>query len=147
MIKKYVQFIKEAEEAQAEVEATAETPEANPTGEVQKSETDSSDSSKYVEVIDEIKSMIDNTIKKSGGEQKSFIKSIRDVKDVTKVEKFINDSDIYEFYQKWRNDIDEVLSDINYFDEVPTKNNAFGLYEYVIKGTQRAFLQFVKMIK
>jgi hypothetical protein len=134
MIKKYYQFINESEEV-------------NPTGEAQKGETDASDSSKYVEVIDEIKSMVESTIEKSGGEFKSFIDSyIKNPEDV-KVEKFINDSDIYDFYLKWRNDIDEVLSDINYFDEVPTENNAFGLYEYVIKGTQKAFLEFIKMIK
>jgi len=137
MVKRYLEFIKEAEE----------TTEANPTGEVDKKETDASDSSKFTEVIDEIKSMIESTIERSGGEFKSFIDSfIKNSEDV-KVEKFINDSDIYDFYLKWRNDIDEVLSDINFFDEMPTENNAFGLYEYVIKGTQKAFLEFVKMIK
>ena len=136
-MKKYLQFIKEADE----------TTEVNPTGEVKKEETDASDSSKFEEVIDEIKSMIESTIERSGGEFKSFVTSfIKNPEDI-KVEKFINDSDIYDFYLKWRNDIDEVLSDINFFDELPTENNAFGLYEYVIKGTQKAFLEFVKMIK
>lgn len=135
MIKRYFQFIKEADET------------VNPTGEVEKKETDASDSSKFEEVIDEIKSMIESTIDRSGGEFKSFVNSfVKNPEDI-KVEKFINDSDIYDFYLKWRNDIDELLSDINYFDEAPTENNAFGLYEYVIKGTQKAFLEFVKMIK
>jgi hypothetical protein len=134
MIKKYIQFIKEADEV-------------NPTGEVEKSETDASDSSKFPEVIDEIKKMIEKTIEKSGGEFKSFVDSfIKNPEDI-KIEGFINDSDVYDFYLKWRNDIDEILSDLNYFDEVPTENNAFGLYEYVIKGTQKSFLEFVKMIK
>lgn len=134
MIKKYYQFIKEADEV-------------NPTGEVEKKETDSSDSSKFPEVTDEIKKMIEKTIDNSGGEFKSFVNSfIKNPEDI-KIEGFINDSDIYEFYLKWRNDIDEILSDLNFFDEVPTENNAFGLYEYVIKGTQKAFLEFVKMIK
>lgn len=134
MIKRYTQFIKEADEV-------------NPTGEAKKEETDSSDSSKFTGVIDEIKSMIEKTIEKSGGEFESFVKSfIKNPEDI-KVEKFINDSDIYDFYLKWRNDIDEKLSDINFFDERPTENNAFGLYEYIIKGTQKAFLEFTKMIK
>lgn len=134
MIKKYYQFIKEADEV-------------NPTGEAKKSETDASDSSKFPEVIDEIKTMIEKTIKNSGGEFKTFVDSFVKNSEDIKIEGFINDSDIYEFYLKWRNDIDEVLSDLNFFDEVPTENNAFGLYEYVIKGTQKAFLEFVKMIK
>ena len=37
----------------------------------------------------------------------SFIKNPEDVK----IEGLINDSDIYEFYLKWRNDIDEILND------------------------------------
>lgn len=134
MIKKYIEFIKEADEV-------------NPTGDVESKETDASKSSKFPEVIDELKSMVEKTIKNSGGEFKSFIDSyIKNSEDV-KIEGFINDSDIYDFYLKWRNDIDEILSDINFFDEIPTENNAFGLYEYVIKGTQIAVLEFVKMIK
>lgn len=137
-LKRYVQFLTEADETEAQVpeesQATAE-------------ETDASDSSKYTEVIEEVKSMIDKTIEESGGESKSFIKSyIKNPKDV-KVRGFINDADIYDFYLKWRNDIDEILNNLKFFDEMPTKNNAFGLYEYVIKGTEKAFLEFVKMIK
>ena len=137
-IKRYVQFLTEADETEAQVpeesQATAE-------------ETDASDSSKYTEVVDEVKSMIEKTVEESGGELKSFIKSYtKNPKDV-KVRGFINDADIYDFYLKWRNDIDEILNNLKFFDEVPTKNNAFGLYEYVIKGTEKAFLEIVKMIK
>lgn len=137
-LKRYVQFLTEADETEAQVpeesQATAE-------------ETDASDSSKYTEVIEEVKSMIDKTIEESGGESKSFIKSYtKNPKDV-KIRGFINDADIYEFYLKWRNDIDEILNNLKFFDEMPTKNNAFGLYEYVIKGTEKAFLEIVKMIK
>lgn len=120
MIKKYYQFIKEADEV---AENT---------------------SSKFTEVKEEIKTMIEDTIEKSGGEYNSFIDSFKKNPENVKVEGFINDADIYDFYLKWRNDIDEMLSDINYFDEVPSKNNSFGLYEYVIKGTEKAFQEFVK---
>ena len=137
-IKRYVQFLTEADETEAQVpeesQATAE-------------KTDASDSSKYTEVVDEVKSMIEKTVEESGGELKSFIKSYtKNPKDV-KVRGFINDADIYDFYLKWRNDIDEILNNLKFFDEVPTKNNAFGIYEYAIKGTEKAFLEIVKMIK
>lgn len=134
MIKKYLQFIKEADE-------TTEVPEAQP-----QTEGDASDSSKFTEIKDEVKSMIEKTIDKSGGEMESFIESFLKNPEDVKVNNFINDSDIYEFYLKWRNDIDEILSDINFFDEVPTESNAFGLYEYVIKGTEKAFFEVVKML-
>ena len=134
MIKKYLQFIKEADEVE-EVETN-----------VSQEETDASDSSNFEEVKDELKSMIENTIQNSGGEFNSFVESfIKNPEDV-KIEGLINDSDIYEFYLKWRNDIDEILSDVKFFDDNPNDVNAFGLYEYVIRGTERAIEEIVKMI-
>jgi len=123
MMKKYIEFIKEADE------------------------TFENDTSKFTEVKDEIKSMIEKTIEKSGGEFSSFVDSFKKNPEDVKVEGFINDSDIYDFYLKWRNDIDEKLNDIKYFDQVPSKNNSFGLYEYVIKSTEKAFKEFVDDLK
>lgn len=102
---------------------------------------------KYSELIDDIKSKIESTIENSGGEFSTFVDSYNQNPDDYKIEGLINDSDIYEFYLKHRNDIDEVLNDINFFDEVPTENNAFGLYEYIIKGTERAVQELVKNIQ
>jgi hypothetical protein len=142
MIKKYIEFIKEADET--EEVSTEETPVQ---GEAQPAETDESDSSKFTEIKDEIKSMIEKTIEKSGGELNQFVESFNKNPEDVKIEGFINDSDIYEFFLKWRNDIDEVLNDIKFFDENPVEINAIGLYDYVIKGTERAFQEVVKMIK
>ncbi len=129
MIKKYLQFIKEADEV-------TETPPAE--------STEKTDSGKYTELKEEVKSMIEKTIEKSGGEFKSFVdKFIKSPEDV-KIEGFINDSDIYEFYLKFRNDIDELLNDIKYFNEVPSESNTFGLYDYIINGTEKAVSQVVK---
>jgi deoxyribodipyrimidine photolyase len=126
MVKKYLQFIKEADET-----------------EVQTPETDNS---KYTELSSEVKSMIEKTIENSGGEFKSFTeKFIKSPEDV-KIEGFINDSDIYEFYLKFRNDIDELLNDIKYFDEVPSESNTFGLYDYIINGTEKAVIEVVKIL-
>ena len=125
MIKRYSQFINEAELPDIE-------------------EAQSNDS-KYTEIKEEIQSMIDNTIEKSG-ELKTFIESFEKNPEDVKIEGFINDSDIYEFYLKFRNDVDEILNNLNFYDESPTEVNAFGLYEYVIKGTERAFMEVVKMI-
>ena len=137
MIKKYSQFINEAEQVETQVQT--ETP-------VESEGIKSLDDSKYTEVKEEINKMIENTIQKSGGELKSFIESFEKNPEDVKVEGFINDSDIYDFYLKFRNDIDEILNNIKFYDESPTEVNAFGLYEYVIKGTERAFMEVVKMI-
>ena len=129
MIKKYLQYIKEADEVE-EVQSQQET----------------SDPSKYEEVSSAVKTMIEKTIEKSGGEFSSFVDSLLKNPEDVKIEGFINDSDIYEFYLKWRNDIDEILNNVKFFGEVPTEINAFGLYEYVIKGTERAMGEIVKML-
>ena len=142
MIKKYIEFIKEADEV--EEVPTEETPAQ---GEAQPKETDESDSSKFTEIKDEVKSMIEKTIEKSGGELNQFVDSFNKNPEDVKIEGFINDSDIYDFYLKWRNDNDEVLNDIKFFDENPVKINVIGLYDYVIKGTEKALQEVVKMIK
>jgi hypothetical protein len=127
MIKKYLQFIKEADE----------TTEAQP---AEKSQ----DTGKYTELKDEVKSMIEKTIEKNGGEFKSFVDKFTKSPEDTKIEGFINDSDIYEFYLKFRNDIDELLNNIKYFNEVPSDSNTFGLYDYIIHGTEKAVSEIVK---
>ncbi len=121
MIKKYFEYIKEADETQNQ-------------------------SNKFSELTEEVKKMIETTIGNSGGEFNSFVDSFVKSPEDIQVEGFINDSDIYDFYLKWRNDIDEVLNDINFFDEAPTQSNSFGLYEYTINGTKKAFEEIVGRI-
>ena len=133
MIKKYLQFIKEADEV--------ETPETE-TQEVVKPQSDN----KYTELKDEVKSMIEKTIEKSGGDFESFKDKFVKSPEDTKIEGFINDSDIYEFYLKFRNDIDELLNSVKYFDEVPSESNTLGLYDYIISGTERAVIEVVKTL-
>lgn len=132
MIKRYTQFVNEADDFERE---------SQPEG-IKKL-----DSSSYTEIKEEIEKMIKTTIENNGGELESFIDSFEKNPEDVKVEGFINDSDIYEFYLKFRNDVDEILNNIKFYDEAPTEVNAFGLYEYVIKGTERAFSEIVKMIK
>ena len=122
MVKKYLQFIKEA----------------IGDGKV--------DSSKYAEIKGEIKSMIEKTIENSGGEFASFVDKFAKEPDEVKIEGLINDSDLYDFYLKFRNDIDEMLNDLKFFGSAPNEVNALGLYDYLIKGTQKAIEETVKLL-
>ena len=148
-LKKYIEFLKEADENQVDVNNVAETD----TPETDVEDVDSEeiynkvDSSQYSEIKDAVKKMIEDTIGEKGGEFSDFIsKFLENPKDV-KVEKFINDSDIRDFYLKFRNDVDEILNKINFYSETPEDSKAFGLDEYVIKGTERAFKEVVTMLK
>ena len=108
--------------------------------------TEAIEANKFQEVIDEIKSLIEKTIEKSGGVLDTFIESyIKDPEEV-KIEGLINDSDIYDFYLKYRNQIDDCLKDIKFYDRTATEVNAFSLYEYVIKGTNVAVKEFVSSL-
>lgn len=107
---------------------------------------ESDDASKYTEVTDKIRSMIESTIEKSGGEFETFIESyIKNPEDV-KIEGLINDSDVYDFYLKYRNQIDEVLNTVKFYQTTPEEMNVFGLYDFMITGTMRSVEEFVKML-
>lgn len=99
------------------------------------------------EIKNEVKKMIESTIDKSGGELSSFIDKFIESSEDVKIEGLINDSDIFDFYLKWRNDIDPILNKINFFDESPSKFGSLGLYEYVVSGTNRAIELIVSDIK
>lgn len=103
--------------------------------------TEAIEVNKFKEAIDEVKKLIEGTIEKSGGEFKQFIDSyIKSPNDV-KIEGLIDEKDIFDFYLKYRNQIDECLQNINFYDETP---GVIRLYDYIIKGTQSAILEFVK---
>ena len=108
--------------------------------------SEAAEASKYTDLRQEIKSMIEKTIEKSGGEFSSFVKEfVKNPEDV-KIEGLINDSDLYDFYLKYRNNIDELLNDQKFFGNAPSSQNAIGLYDYMIKGTQKAIEEAVKLL-
>jgi hypothetical protein len=141
MLKRYSQFINEADETEQPVQQQPTEQTEAPEG------IKTLDNSKYPEVMEEVQKMIENTIQKSGGELNAFIESFEKNPEDVKVEGFINDADIYDFYLKYRNDIDEVLNGVKFYDQSPTEVNAYGLYEYTIKGTEKAFMEIVKMLQ
>jgi hypothetical protein len=127
MIKRYLNFIVEADEVN-----------------VDKLETDQSSSSDFIEVKDELMSMIEETAKKQKQEPNSFLKEfLKNPKDV-KIDGLVTDSDVFEFYKKWGNDIDEILNKIKFFNERPSDLNAIGLYKYLIIATEKAIVEFLK---
>jgi len=74
---------------------------------------------------------------------------IKDPKDST-IEGLIQDADIYEFYLKFRNDIDQILSDSEFFDKLQDfqkEYNCISLYDIVIKGTMEAVNVVVNQLK
>jgi hypothetical protein len=60
---------------------------------------------------------------------------------------FVEDIEIYDFYLKFQDDIDEILEDKAYFDKSPKERNISSLYDYVIKGTKRAVKYGMEILK
>lgn len=95
--------------------------------------------------------IIDIVIKSLNTEDKKtisdFLSSYVKDQDSNQIVGLINDSDIYDFYISYRNDIDQLLSDISFYDEVPSEIGSFSLYDYVVKGTKKAILDLVTSMK
>lgn len=118
-------------------------------------------------INEDLKSDIESSLKAENKDLKSdliekIIKSLKsDEKDVfnefieayikddskNKIQGLVNDAEIYEFYLSYRNEIDELLSKINFYDKKPSELNSFSLYDFLVKGTQEGIKEIILQIK
>ena len=136
-LKRYNQFINEAEETEeTDIDLSSDSKEEKET------------TVDFSDLKEEVSSLIEKSLKTSDDQTKEdFIQAFIKDPEETQIEGLINDSDVYEFYLKYRNEIDEMLSDINFYDEVPSEIGSFSLYDYIIKGTNKAILEIVHKIQ
>lgn len=139
MIKKWYDFILESESG-AEDDTQTQNTEKEQSGE--SSETDIPN-----EVKDVVKEMIEKTVENKGGEFKSFIDKYIESSEDVKIEGLINDSDIFDFYLKYRQYIDPILNNINFFNKNPKDLNKLGLYDFSVEGTKVAIDEIVRSLK
>ena len=59
---------------------------------------------------------------------------------------FVDDAEIYNFYLKFQGNIDEICSDYEYFDESPSENNIFSLYNFIVHGTKFAVYKIMNIL-
>ena len=146
-IKNYLQFIKEditEQNINQEDDKKLDFSEEKPTN---KSKKSNFDISSYEELKDEIQEMIKKSLKESTrSNEKDFIKEYLRDNDGAQIEGLINDSDVYEFYLKYRNDIDDILSNIGFFDKSSSSLEVFSLYDYIIEGTKEAVKKIIENI-
>lgn len=100
----------------------------------------------HTDMIQDIRDMIMAMSEDDEEKAKSIISQYKELPDSTIIVGFVNDADIYDFYIKWRDDIDEILSGIEYFSTAPSENNIFSLYLYIIDGTKKAFREIMKVL-
>ena len=106
-------------------------------------------------IKDSIRGMIKETLKNSGGTDiKTFAsKYVQDNENPSKnsggtsIEGLINDDQIYDFWLEFDNEIDELLNQIEFFNDSPANINAMGTYKYIIEATKKAILEIVRLLK
>jgi hypothetical protein len=59
----------------------------------------------------------------------------------------VDDAEIFDFYLKYQNNIDEICTDKAYFDKSPKENNIASLYVFVTNGTKFAVLECLKLLQ
>lgn len=64
-----------------------------------------------------------------------------------KIQGLINDAEVNEFYLTFSNDINEILSDLKFFEQPPSKINVFNLDTYIVKATLLAVKECIIQIK
>ncbi len=102
----------------------------------------------FQDVKSELESYIEKSLKTSDEKTKEdFIGAYLRDQEKTQIEGLINDADIYEFYLKFKNEIDEKLSQIKFYEEKPSELDSFSLYDYLVKGTKRAIKEFIESMK
>jgi len=88
---------------------------------------------------DELKDMIRKSLNTSDSKTiEDFIAAYKADSERNQIEGLINDSDIYDFYLKYGEEIDEMLSNTDFFEKTPDSINVYSLYDYIIAGTKEA---------
>lgn len=102
---------------------------------------------KYKSLKRGILELIDGTINSSElVNYQNFINKYIEDSD-TVIEDFVEDNDVFNFYLKYKGDIDELLVDKEFFDKTARENDVFSLYDYVIVGTREAVADGMKILQ
>ena len=67
--------------------------------------------------------------------------------DQTTIIGLVNDSDVFDFYLRYRNDIDMILSDLEHFNNSPESIGVnSSIYDYIVKSTKMSIQELFKMM-
>jgi len=105
-------------------------------------------SDEYKDIKLDILDMIEKSLNSSDIEVVAkFISSYLEEDSESVIEGLVNDSDIYEFYLKHTDSIDEILLNKKFFEKSPLESSVTGLYSYLVYGTTNGVKSIVNLIK
>ena len=111
-MKKFTIYLKESEEVQSEED---------------------------ISLDNEIRNMIKRSLNtEDNNTVNDFIAAYKRNSEENQIEGLINNSDVWDFYLKYSDDIDEILNNNDYYSKSPQELNIYSLYDYIILGTKEA---------
>lgn len=93
--------------------------------------------------------LLDDSIENSDNlvNVQNFInKYLENDKSVTLVG-LINDGEIFDFWNKYKEEIDNICKTNNYFEKTPSENNVFSVYDFMINATKFSVKKIMKNLE
>lgn len=101
----------------------------------------------YTNLQKELTEMIKASLNSNDAEVfNKFLSAYKENPEGNQIEGLINSADVYDFYLKYQDDIDNVLYENKFFEETPISLNVMSLYEYVVEGTKKAIILVINKI-
>jgi hypothetical protein len=101
-------------------------------------------SDKYLSLKRGILDLLDKALNSDATKLQDFVNKFIDPESEEILDGFVEDADIFDFYLKYQSDIDQILLDHNYYDDLPEVES---LYDYVIDGTFDAVVYCMEEMK
>lgn len=142
IIKKFKTFEKDSyfgDDDAADVNLDDVEMEEKPSEEGPTSEEDLANKKEFDNLHAAVENILDTTVEENQTQKEELVRKIKDEGiDAANLKTFTNENDIYDFYLEHRLELDEKLSDIDFFDSAPVKYGSRSLYDYVVQGTKIA---------
>jgi hypothetical protein len=105
------------------------------------------DSKGFENIIDDVRKKIESTVEGRGEDGiDEFVQAFLKNPDDVTIDGLIQDDQVYDFWLKYENEIDEILNDIRFFENSPSDLNALGTYKYIMACVKKAISEVVGMI-
>lgn len=101
-------------------------------------------SDKFMSLKRGILELLDKALNSDMTKLQDFINKFIDPESEEVLDGFVEDAEIFDFYLKYQSDVDQILSDHNYYDDLPEVES---LYDYVIDGTFDAVVYCMEEMK
>lgn len=101
-------------------------------------------SNKYMSLKRGILELLDRELNGDITKLQNYIDNFVDPESEEVLDGFVEDADIFDFYLKYQADIDQILLDHKYYDDLPEVES---LYDYVIDGTFDAVVYCMEEMK